>query len=130
MGRYPHRGRESEMRSRHARWVRLTHWMATVSVAALAFSGVEILMVHPRLYWGEAGNDLTPPLLEQPISRNYRHGGWTVPTPLLDRPGAPVSAGRTFEIFNENGWGRSHHTVQTKPFGSGQLQRTPPVPWT
>ena len=82
--------------------------MAAVSVAALAFSGVEILMVHPRLYWGEAGNDLTPPLLELPISRNYRHGGWTVPTPLLDRPGAPVSAGRTFEIFNENGWGRSH----------------------
>jgi hypothetical protein len=24
----------------HARWVRLTHWMAAVSVAALAFSGV------------------------------------------------------------------------------------------
>ena len=82
--------------SGHARWVRLTHWMAAVSVAALAFSGVEILMVHPRLYWGEAGNDLTPPLLELPISRNYRHGGWTVPTPLLDGPGAPVSAGRTF----------------------------------
>ena len=45
-------------RSGHARWVRLTHWMAAVSVAALTFSGVEILMVHPRLYWGEAGNDL------------------------------------------------------------------------
>ena len=96
-------------RSGHARWVRLTHWMAAVSVAALTFSGVEILMVHPRLYWGEAGNDLTPSLLELPISRNYRHGGWTVPTPLLDGPGAPVSAGRTFEIFNENGWGRSLH---------------------
>ncbi len=109
--------------SGHARWVRLTHWMAALSVAALAFSGVEILMVHPRLYWGEAGNDLTPPLLELPISRNYRHGGWTVPTPLLhpaaqsprvggpglDGPGAPVSAGRTFHIFNENGWGRSLH---------------------
>jgi cytochrome b subunit of formate dehydrogenase len=47
----------------HARWVRLTHWVAAASVAALAFSGVEILTVHPRLYWGEAGNDLTPPLL-------------------------------------------------------------------
>ena len=93
----------------HARWVRLTHWVAAASVAALAFSGVEILMVHPRLYWGEAGNDLTPPLLELPISRNHRHGGWTTPTPLLDGPGAPVSAGRTFEIFNQNGWGRSLH---------------------
>jgi thiosulfate reductase cytochrome b subunit len=83
--------------------------MAAVSVAALVFTGVEILMVHPRLYWGEAGNDLTPPLLELPISRNYRHGGWTASTPLLDGPGAPVSAGRTFHIFNENGWGRSLH---------------------
>jgi thiosulfate reductase cytochrome b subunit len=97
------------MRSGHARWVRLTHWMAAVSVAALVFTGVEILMVHPRLYWGEVGNDLTPPLLELPISRNYRHGGWTAPTPLVDGPGAPVSAGRTFHIFNENGWGRSLH---------------------
>jgi thiosulfate reductase cytochrome b subunit len=59
-------------------------------------------MVHPRLYWGEAGNDLTPPLLELPISRNYQHGGWTTPTPLLDGPGAPVSARRTFHIFNQN----------------------------
>src|SRR6185295_15925945 len=78
----------------HARWVRLTHWVAAASVAALAFSGVEILMVHPRLYWGEVGNDLTPPLLELPISRNHRHGGWTTPTPLVDGPrgsGAPVS---------------------------------------
>ena len=33
-------------------------------------------MAHPRLYWGEAGNDLTPALPELPISRNYRHGGW------------------------------------------------------
>lgn len=93
----------------HARWVRLTHWVAAASVAALAFTGIEILMVHPRLYWGEAGNDLTPPILELPISRNHRHGGWTTPTPFLDGPGAPVSAARTFEIFNQNGWGRSLH---------------------
>ena len=36
-----------------------TGWPRSASLA-LAFSGVEILMVHPRLYWGEAGNDLTP----------------------------------------------------------------------
>ena len=93
----------------HAPWVRLTHWVAAICVAALAFSGVEILMVHPRLYWGEAGNDLTPPFLELPISVNHRHGGWTTATALLDGPGAPVSAGRTFHIFNQNGWGRSLH---------------------
>jgi len=29
--------------------VRISHWIVTLSVAALAFTGVEILMVHPRL---------------------------------------------------------------------------------
>jgi thiosulfate reductase cytochrome b subunit len=105
----------------HARWVRLTHWVAAASVAALAFSGVEILMVHPRLYWGEAGNDLTPPLMELPISRNHRHGGWTTSTPLRDGPSAPVSAGRTFEIFNQNGWGRSLHFLAAWVLVAGGL---------
>ena len=63
--------------------------MAAVSVAALAFTGVDILMVHPRLYWGDAGNDLTPALIELPISRNYQHGGWTRRRRSLTAPGAP-----------------------------------------
>ena len=67
----------------HARWVRISHWIVTLSVAALAFTGVEILMVHPRLYWGEVGNDLTTPLLELPISRNHQHGGWSGQTPFF-----------------------------------------------
>jgi len=66
-------------------------------------------MAHPRLYWGEAGNDLTPALLELPISRNHQHGGWDTPRPFFARPGAPVSASRTVHIFNQNGWGRSLH---------------------
>ena len=65
---------------RHARWVRISHWILTVSLLTLAFTGFVILMVHPRLYWGDAGNDLTPALLELPISRNYKHGGWDTPT--------------------------------------------------
>jgi thiosulfate reductase cytochrome b subunit len=93
----------------HARWVRLSHWIITLSVLTLAFSGFEILMVHPRLYWGKAGNDLTPALLELPISRNYKHGGYGKPVPLTEDASGPVSANRTYEIFNENGWGRSLH---------------------
>ncbi len=42
-------------------------------------------MVHPRLYWGKAGNDLTPALLELPISRNYKHGGYDRPVPLTSK---------------------------------------------
>ncbi len=75
----------------------------------LAFTGVMILMVHPRLYWGEVGNDLTQPLIELPISRNYKHGGWTGQMPFNEANGSPISASRTYEIFNENGWGRSLH---------------------
>jgi len=93
----------------HARWVRLSHWIVTLSVLALTFSGFEILMVHPRLYWGKAGNDLTPALLELPISRNYRHGGYDERVPVTDDAAGPVSANRTYDIFNQNGWGRSLH---------------------
>ena len=80
----------------HARWVRVSHWIVTASVLTLAVTGFVILMAHPRLYWGEVGNDLTPAILELPISRNYQHGGWD-------------GESRTFDIFNQNGWGRSLH---------------------
>ena len=93
----------------HARWVRISHWIATASLLTLAFSGFVILMAHPRLYWGEVGNDLTPALFELPISRNYEHGGWDTPTPFFDGAAAPVSASRTYDIFNQNGWARSLH---------------------
>jgi thiosulfate reductase cytochrome b subunit len=94
---------------RHALWVRVSHWIVTASVLTLVFSGFEILMVHPRLYWGEAGNDLTRAWLELPISRNYKHGGWSTPVPFFENAGGPVSARRTYQIFNQNGWGRSLH---------------------
>ena len=81
----------------------------TVSFLVLAFSGFEILMVHPRLYWGEVGNDLTPALFELPISRNYKHGGWEKSKPFLEVTRSSISASRTYEIFNKNGWGRSLH---------------------
>jgi thiosulfate reductase cytochrome b subunit len=93
----------------HKRWVKGSHWIVTVSFLALAFSGFVILMCHPRLYWGEVGNDLTPALFELPVSRNYQHGGWEKTTPFFEGAGSPVSASRTYDIFNKNGWGRSLH---------------------
>ncbi|HEY1250895.1 MAG TPA: cytochrome b/b6 domain-containing protein [Thermoanaerobaculia bacterium] len=95
--------------SGHAAWVRVTHWIITLAVLTLVFSGFEILMVHPRLYWGKAGNDLTPALLELPISRNYKHRGYDRPVALTANESGPVSANRTYDIFNQNGWGRSLH---------------------
>ena len=94
---------------RHTRWVRLSHWLGTVSFMTLVFTGFVILMAHPRLYWGEVGNELTPALFELPISRNYQHGGWENSTPFFQEAGSPVSASRTYDIFNKNSWGRSLH---------------------
>jgi thiosulfate reductase cytochrome b subunit len=95
--------------TKHARWVRISHWILTLSFTTLAFTGVVILMAHPRLYWGETGNDLTPALIELPISRNYKHGGWDERVAFFQNAASPVTANRTFEIFNKNGWGRSLH---------------------
>ena len=95
--------------SGHTRWVKITHWIAALSFLTLAFSGFVILMCHPRLYWGEVGNDLTPAILELPISRNHQHGGWDKQVPFFTDSSSPVSASRTYEIFNKNGWGRSLH---------------------
>jgi thiosulfate reductase cytochrome b subunit len=94
---------------RHRWWVRISHWIITFSFLALAYTGVVILMCHPRLYWGDVGNDLTPALIELPISRNYKHGGWEGNVSFFKEASSPVTASRTYEIFNENGWGRSLH---------------------
>src|SRR4051812_44677489 len=93
----------------HAGWVKSTHWVMTISFLLLVFSGYEILMVHPRLYWGDVGNGLTPAWLELPISRNYRHGGWEERDAFFPAPDGPVSQARTFKTFNQNSWGRSLH---------------------
>jgi thiosulfate reductase cytochrome b subunit len=93
----------------HRWWVRLSHWTITLTFFGLVFTGIEILMVHPRLYWGEVGNDLTPALIELPISRNYKHGGYEKKGAFFDSPTSPISASRTYDIFNQNGWGRSLH---------------------
>lgn len=88
--------------------MRLCHWLIAASVLVLAWSGVVILMAHPRLYWGVAGNDLTPAWLELPLGRNYHHGGWGPPLVFGDPAGA-ISQARTYDIFNQNGWARSLH---------------------
>lgn len=92
----------------HVRWVRVTHWALAGAVLTLAFSGVTILMAHPRLYWGAAGNDMMPAWLELPIGPNYRHGGWAPPV-HFPAHGQVISASRIFNIFNQNGWARSLH---------------------
>ena len=61
---------------RHAALVRVTHWLTTVCFLALLVSGLEIVVSHPRFYWGESGNVLTPALFSFPIPSSRA----TVPT--------------------------------------------------
>ena len=77
----------------HARFVRLTHWLTTVAVFALLVSGFEIVLSHPRFYWGETGNVNTPPLFSLPVPASRR----TVPT------------GYRFVLPDQNGWSRYLH---------------------
>jgi len=104
----------------HAVWVRLCHWLIAFAVIGLAFSGVVILMAHPRLYWGVAGNDLTPAWIELPLGRNYHHGGWGPPLAFPGAPGA-FSRVRTYDIFNQNGWARSLHFLIAWIFATALL---------
>ncbi len=79
--------------SRYPFLVRLTHWITTLCFLALLVSGVEILISHPRFYWGEAGNVLTPPLFTLPIPASRA----TVPT------------GYGYVLPDQNGWSRYLH---------------------
>jgi len=60
----------------HSRLVRVTHWINTLAFVALVVSGVAILLAHPRLYWGDAGNDEMPALIQVPLAVNLHHSGW------------------------------------------------------
>ncbi len=93
----------------HRLWTRISHWIVALSFLALGFSGFVILMAHPRLYWGEVGNALTPALLELPISNNHRPEGWDQAVVFTEFANAPISANRMYRIFNENSWARSLH---------------------
>ena len=79
--------------SRHSAVVRVTHWITTLCFLALLVSGVEILISHPRFYWGETGNVLTPPLFKLPIPASRA----TVPT------------GYGYVLPDQNGWSRYLH---------------------
>ena len=73
--------------------VRVTHWITAVAFLALLVTGIEVLISHPRFYWGETGNVLTPPLFKIPIPSSRD----TVPT------------GYGYVLPDQNGWSRYLH---------------------
>ena len=78
---------------RHPAFVRVTHWLTVLAFAALVLSGVEILISHPRFYWGDTGHSSMPALFQLPIPASRGH----VPT------------GFKTVLPDQNGWSRSLH---------------------
>src|ERR1022692_2351716 len=78
---------------RHTALVRITHWITTLCFFALLVTGIEIVISHPRFYWGEAGNALTPSLFALPIPASR----------------ASVPTGYGFVLPDQNGWSRYLH---------------------
>jgi thiosulfate reductase cytochrome b subunit len=78
---------------RHHALVRVTHWLTAIAFFALLVSGAEIVLSHPRFYWGETGNvNMRPWLnLHLPSSRS------SVPT------------GYGYVLPDQNGWSRYLH---------------------
>ena len=79
--------------ARHSAIVRVTHWITTLCFFALLVSGIEIVISHPRFYWGEAGNVFTPALFQLPIPASR----------------SSVSTGYGFVLPDQNGWSRYLH---------------------
>ena len=49
---------------RHALATRVTHWINGLCVTLLLMSGLQILLAHPALYWGQFGADADRPAFE------------------------------------------------------------------
>src|SRR5579872_3710752 len=79
--------------SRHSVLVRITHWITTLCFLALLITGIEIVISHPRFYWGETGNILTPTLFKIPIPSSR----------------ALVPTGYGYVLPDQNGWSRYLH---------------------
>src|SRR5271168_4732142 len=78
---------------RHSLLVRVTHWLTVLSFLALLVTGVEILISHPRFYWGETGNVNTTPLFSIPIPASR----------------SAVPTGYGYVLPDQNGWSRYLH---------------------
>jgi thiosulfate reductase cytochrome b subunit len=81
------------LRPRHSFLVRVSHWLITLAFLALLITGLEIVVSHPRFYWGETGNNNTQPLFKIPIASSR----------------SAVPTGYGYVLPDQNGWSRYLH---------------------
>jgi thiosulfate reductase cytochrome b subunit len=79
--------------SPHSGLVRVTHWITALCFFALLVSGFEIVVSHPRFYWGQTGTVLTPTLFKLPIPASR----------------SLVQTGYGYVMPDQNGWSRYLH---------------------
>ena len=78
---------------RHTALVRITHWITVLSFAALLVTGIELIISHPRFYWGEVGHSQMSPLFRIPIPSSR----------------STVPSGYGYVLPDQNGWSRYLH---------------------
>lgn len=79
--------------ARHPLLVRVTHWVSAACFFALLVSGANLVISHPRFYWGETGNVNTSALFQIPIPSSR----------------GAVQTGYGFVLPDQNGWSRALH---------------------
>ena len=78
---------------RHSGVVRLTHWLTFIAFVALLITGAEIVISHPRFYWGETGNVNMRPLFSLPLATSR----------------GTIDNGYGSAMPDQNGWSRYLH---------------------
>jgi thiosulfate reductase cytochrome b subunit len=73
--------------------VRTTHWITVLVFLILLLTGIEILLSHPRFYWGETGHSRTVPLFRIPVPSSR----------------STVPSGYSYVLPDQNGWSRYLH---------------------
>lgn len=96
----PGKGGQENWIYRHSRNVRICHWINVIAFVALVFTGMQMLLDYPELYWGKIGYMGHEPALHlrdlgfDLVYTDYGHHVWNI-------------AG--FEFSGDREWGRYNH---------------------
>jgi thiosulfate reductase cytochrome b subunit len=79
---------------RHSAATRILHWVNALCVFIALMSGLQIFNAHPRLYWGAAGANFDPALLQFSPPEQPVFPGWATIPGWYD-----LAAGRRWHFF-------------------------------